>query len=322
MGNRRKEAVEFIQNWIREDLSSNTKPVVFAVMHHPLYTMGTAFDDDIRADAIRDNYLDLFHNYGVDIILCGHQHVYARSIEGAGSAGITQIMGVSGTKYFDAWDKRDMDVVREYVSVATLFETDGEKIKLKTIDKDGALLDEHMQRVRVAKEDAAARSAASAEVAVPYEQRDPLRPFNEEGISISFSDEGEEEILFTDEELTHFEVTEVTYSVMRKGNLRYETKRGFRLQDLLTAAAVYAKRADTPRTILILTDSRGRQKVLPFNEVMKAWRYESEEEWNSVPAIITKEEGSHRLIFGQQTIRHYNGRGWMQDVRQIQLLTI
>jgi hypothetical protein len=153
-------------------------------------------------------------------------------------------------------------------------------------------------------------------------ETNPLKPSNEEGISVSFSDEAESEILFTDEDLERFEVVEVEYSVMRRGRLRYERKRGFRLSDLLAAAAERAKASYAAGTVLILTNGGGRQKVLPFNEVMKAWRYESEEEWNSVPAIITKEEGSHRLIFGQQTIRHYNGRGWMQDVRQIQLLTI
>ena len=320
MGNRRRDAVQYIQNWIMEDLASNGKPVAFAVMHHPVYTMGTAFDDDVRADAIRDNYLELFRSLGVDFILCGHQHVYSRSMESGD--GITQVMGVSGTKFFDSWDKRDMDAVREYVSVATLFETDGETINLKTIDKDGKVLDEYTQRARPIEARLANSAAESAAEAGVRGETDPLKPSNEEGISVSFSDEAESEILFTDEDLERFEVVEVEYSVMRRGRLRYERKRGFRLSDLLAAAAERAKASYAAGTVLILTNGGGRQKVLPFNEVMRAWRYETEEDWSSIPAIITDEEGSYRLYFGQQTAGHYNGRGWMRDVRQIQLRTL
>ena len=132
MGNRTEDAYKYIGAWIKADLAVNRQSVTFAVMHHPVYTVGTSFDDDVRAAAIRENYMKLLYRYGVDMILCGHQHVYARSEaktdESAGRYEITQIMGVSGTKYFDAWDKSSMACVRENISVATLFETDGEAL--------------------------------------------------------------------------------------------------------------------------------------------------------------------------------------------------
>ena len=152
MGNRVKDAYKYIGAWIKADLTVNRQPVTFAVMHHPVYTVGTSFDDDVRAAAIRENYLKLLYRYGVDMILCGHQHVYARSEakpdEMADQYDITQIMGVSGTKYFDAKDKSSMACVRENTSVATLFETDGDTIKLKTIDQSGTVIDEYGQRAR------------------------------------------------------------------------------------------------------------------------------------------------------------------------------
>lgn len=318
MGNRRPEAVDFIRNWIREDLTSNTLPVVFAVMHHPVYTMGTAFDDDVRADAIKEHYMELLRWFGVDFILCGHQHVYSRSIESEGD-GITQVMGLSGTKFFDAWDKRDMDIVREYVSVATLFETDGNMIRLTTIDKDGTVLDKYTQKVRKAETGISEVGSVITVISDACEDADPLKPSNKEGISVSFEGAGEDLVDFTDERLNGFHTIEVEYSVLRRGRLKYEVKQGFKLSDLLAEAAEQAKTAGTEWSILTLTNSKGHQKVMPFSEVMKAWRYETEEDWSSVPAIIAKEKGTYRLIFGQQTARHYNGRGWMRDIRRITL---
>ena len=70
MGNRNKDAYKFIGAWIKADLAVNRQPVTFAVMHHPVYTVGTSFDDDVRASAIRENYMKLLYRYGVDMILC------------------------------------------------------------------------------------------------------------------------------------------------------------------------------------------------------------------------------------------------------------
>ena len=63
MGNRHIDAYKYIGAWIRADLAMNQKPAVFAVMHHPVYTLGTSFEDDARAAAIRGNYLKLLYRY-------------------------------------------------------------------------------------------------------------------------------------------------------------------------------------------------------------------------------------------------------------------
>ena len=68
MGNRTKDAYKYIGAWIKADLAVNRQPVTFAVMHHPVYTVGTSFDDDVRAAAVRENYMKLLYRYGVDMI--------------------------------------------------------------------------------------------------------------------------------------------------------------------------------------------------------------------------------------------------------------
>ena len=332
MGNRRKDAYKFLGTWIRVDLAVNRKPVVFALMHHPAYTLGTSFEDDVRASGIRDNYMRLLYRYGVDIILCGHQHAYARSKPSDEARQITQIMGVSGGKHFDARNKSGMETVIEHVSVATVFETDGKTIKLRTIDKDGRVLDEYTQMMRPPKERhcgacdrfSECQGTGKYELIEQEEQArrtgDPLKPSNTEGISVYAGGDSEKEIHFSDEDLAGFEKVEVEYSVMRRGKLEFERKTGFRLTDVL-------EKADSS-AVMILTNSKGRQKALPLSEVLSGKHFAAytddvgdtviSEEY-VVPAIITTEEEGYRLIYGQQNSAQYNGRGWMRDIRQIEI---
>jgi hypothetical protein len=51
---------------------------------------------------MRGHFLPLLEAYGVDLILCGHQHIYSRTLpmkgSEASSGGIVQIMTASGGK--------------------------------------------------------------------------------------------------------------------------------------------------------------------------------------------------------------------------------
>lgn len=155
-----------IRDWIREDLRRSTRPVTFAVMHHPVVTVGSSDEDEQRAEYMRKEYLPLLEEAGVDMILCGHQHVYCRSkpirtkarknrsTDGAAypasgaDPGMIQLMGVSGTKLFDARNTSRMEQVREHVSLATVFDATEEEIRLRTIDGEGCVLDELIRPAR------------------------------------------------------------------------------------------------------------------------------------------------------------------------------
>ena len=335
MGNSRRDAYKFIGAWIRSDLAVNRKPVVFAVMHHPAFTVGTSYEDDVRAAVMRENYMSLLYRYGVDFILCGHQHVYARTKPADDVGQVTQIMGVSGTKYFGASDKGSMAAISEYVSVATLFETDGETVNLRTIDRDGLVLDEYVQQARPMKKRKCATCEKFNECGgtgtfekLEAEEKalkfgDPLKPANKEGIVVLADTKDADGVhksncvLFNDEELSGFGRIEVEYSVMRRGRLEFETKRGFRLSVILEKAGMTAEQTADKDAVLILTDSKGRQKMLPLNAVLNGMCFRAER--NVVPAIIFTEEEEYRLAYGQQEAAQYNGRGWMRDVRQIEI---
>jgi hypothetical protein len=67
--------------WMKKDLENNkNKEWVVAYWHHPPYTMGT-HNSDKQQDLvkIRTNLIPILERYGVDLIVCGHSHLYERS---------------------------------------------------------------------------------------------------------------------------------------------------------------------------------------------------------------------------------------------------
>ena len=66
-------------NWLRADLEENDANWTIAVMHHPVYSTGTGSSDrweDPMVIAMRAQLAPIFTEYGVDMVLTGHDHVY------------------------------------------------------------------------------------------------------------------------------------------------------------------------------------------------------------------------------------------------------
>ena len=71
-------------NWLRHDLKANTKPWTIVVFHTPPYTDGGHKSDSDRNSggrmkAMRENFVPIFDEFGVDLVLSGHSHDYERS---------------------------------------------------------------------------------------------------------------------------------------------------------------------------------------------------------------------------------------------------
>jgi len=66
--------------WLKADLEANTNKWLIAFWHQPPYTKGS-HDSDYEADLVemRQNAVPILESYGVDLVLCGHSHVYERS---------------------------------------------------------------------------------------------------------------------------------------------------------------------------------------------------------------------------------------------------
>ena len=70
--------------WLENDLAANTQFWTIVIFHHPPYTKGSHDSDNPndsggRMDDMRENVLPILENYGVDVVLSGHSHVYERS---------------------------------------------------------------------------------------------------------------------------------------------------------------------------------------------------------------------------------------------------
>lgn len=66
--------------WIKRDLAANTQKWTIAYMHHPPYTSGShSSENEPDLKAIRERFIRILERYGVDMIICGHSHVYERS---------------------------------------------------------------------------------------------------------------------------------------------------------------------------------------------------------------------------------------------------
>lgn len=131
-----------VNDWIEKDLSSSTADVSIVVMHHPAYALAS---DNVSAK-VYDSWRPLFENNGVDLVLCGHQHVYARSYPlTAGRIdvenGVTYVMGVSGQKFYSSADETKQERVEYGRANCQIVRTSGKQITLTTVDADGNEID-------------------------------------------------------------------------------------------------------------------------------------------------------------------------------------
>ncbi|MDF1697135.1 MAG: metallophosphoesterase family protein, partial [Saprospiraceae bacterium] len=67
-------------NWALNDIQNTTQDWIVAYWHHPPYTKGS-HDSDSESNLIdmRQNFLPMLENNGVDLVLSGHSHSYERS---------------------------------------------------------------------------------------------------------------------------------------------------------------------------------------------------------------------------------------------------
>lgn len=70
--------------WLRRDLASSARQWTIAYWHHPPYSKGSHDSDsqtgnDRRMLEMREKVVPILETAGVDLVLCGHSHLYERS---------------------------------------------------------------------------------------------------------------------------------------------------------------------------------------------------------------------------------------------------
>ena len=136
------EDFERVADWIRNDLATSTTDWQIAVLHVPVYEVHS----DTRATMVREGWGSIFEDYGIDLVFEGHQHVYSRSYpmyqeKVDYEQGVTYIMGVSGSKFYDSADESRAE--RTFYNTANyeLVRTDGDTLTVQALDIDGNELD-------------------------------------------------------------------------------------------------------------------------------------------------------------------------------------
>lgn len=81
-----------VNKWLEKNLKESNAKWKIVYMHHPMYPV---VDDNDVYQALKENWEHFFKAYGVDLVMCGHQHVYMRTEP---IQGITYVMANSGEK--------------------------------------------------------------------------------------------------------------------------------------------------------------------------------------------------------------------------------
>ncbi|MCB9231665.1 MAG: metallophosphoesterase [Bacteroidia bacterium] len=69
-------------DWLHQDLSQNTKRWTVVYFHQPPFTDGsheTGTFYEVYMKAMRENIIPILYQYNVDLVVCGHSHVFERS---------------------------------------------------------------------------------------------------------------------------------------------------------------------------------------------------------------------------------------------------
>ncbi len=137
-----EEDYENIAAWIRSDLENSDAVWNIVVMHHPVYSLAS---DNVSAQ-VRENWAPIFEECGVDLVFCGHQHVYSRSYPMKAGVvdyedGITYIMGNSGQKFYTSADETYQARTIYSTSTCQVVRIDGATLEVMTYDRDGNELD-------------------------------------------------------------------------------------------------------------------------------------------------------------------------------------
>jgi 3',5'-cyclic AMP phosphodiesterase CpdA len=91
------------RDWLEKILKENNSRWTVAAIHQPIYSTGSERDNP----ELQELFLPLFDEYGVDLVLQGHDHTYGRTfplkagkIATAGDKGTVYVVSSSGAKFY------------------------------------------------------------------------------------------------------------------------------------------------------------------------------------------------------------------------------
>ncbi len=137
------DELETQAEWLDKVLADNPNQWTVAYFHHPV--LSGARERDNRE--VREAWQPIFDKYAVDLVLQGHDHVYARSglvrMEESPetSAGTVYVVSVSGPKQYELEDHDWMERSGQQIELYQVICVDGDTLAFEARTADGAIFD-------------------------------------------------------------------------------------------------------------------------------------------------------------------------------------
>lgn len=136
---------EIIIEWLEKVLAENTKTWTTLFLHYPIYSTAKGRDNT----ELREGLKPLIDKYGVDLVLQGHDHTYARGYDtnnGEGKtivsdAGTVYAVSVSGPKMYESQNQDWMVKRGEFTQLFQIISVEGNKLKYQAFTPLGSLYD-------------------------------------------------------------------------------------------------------------------------------------------------------------------------------------
>jgi 3',5'-cyclic AMP phosphodiesterase CpdA len=143
-----EESDEYLEKqriWMDSVLSNNPNQWTCVVFHHPIYSPKSNRDNT----RMRETFKPLFDRYGVDLVLQGHDHTYARGMENIPmeekgiKSGTMYVVSVSGPKMSDNGVEKKfwMEENAVYTQLYHTVTVEGDKLEFRSFKTTGELYD-------------------------------------------------------------------------------------------------------------------------------------------------------------------------------------
>jgi Flp pilus assembly protein TadD len=129
--------------WLERDLAVSEATWKFVNLHHPLFSASRDYHESARLE--RKNLLHpIFERHRVDMVFCGHDHVYERTrpIGSPGGHAVSYVVAGNGGTPLHWAARREWTAHSERVFGFVTVDVDGARAHLRALDLDGAVIDE------------------------------------------------------------------------------------------------------------------------------------------------------------------------------------
>lgn len=123
------------EKWVEKVLASSPKKWNIVLMHHPVYSTAKNRDNTV----LRERFKPIFEQYGVDLVLQGHDHTYARG--SLGRKRPVYLLSVAGPKMYESDSERWMEKATSQTQLYQVIKFTANRLYFSSYKLNGELFD-------------------------------------------------------------------------------------------------------------------------------------------------------------------------------------